>query len=221
MAPRPSAETLARYSAAITRQGPVPAPEAWITIDRDVHPRGYSQIRKRHEGEYVRLRQEGKVVGLRTAATGTTSATVPDVAVGNVPFTGRNPHKYLNAEFNFVKLVLRDGEKVRVRKGEEVAVTKGQPVRLEVSLGNTGEPTWLAPPGERLRRGDVCLSCSVNGRDAGTFPIGRNVGRYGDCVLQEMLISPALLGAMDVTLRLEAFQKARFGERFAFSLRPE
>jgi len=221
MTPRPSAEILARYSPLITGQGAVSAPNAWIAIDRDLHPRGYSQIRKRNEAQYLKLRQEGKVIALRTAATGTSSATVPDVAVGNVPYTGHNPHKYLNAEFNRVTLMLRGKAKIEVSKGATVGVRKGERVRLAVSVVNTGEPTWLAPRGGRLSRGDVYLSCSINGKAAKNFPIRQNVQRYGDCEFQELLLSPAVLAPARVTLRMEAYQKATFGEKFEFSLNPE
>lgn len=218
MTPRPAAEILARYSPPITRQGAVPAPNAWITIDRDLHPRGYSQIRKRSQDEYLKLRREGKVVALRTAATGTNSATVADAAVGDVRYTGHNPHKYLNAEFNSVRLLRRRKASVELKKGEKLTVRKGQRVRLAVSVGNTGEPTWLAPRGGRLSRGDVYLSCSINGKAAKNFPIRQNVRRYRDCEFQELLLSPALLAPARVTLRMKAFQKASFGEKFEFSL---
>jgi len=221
MTPRPSAETLAKYSLPITGQAGVPAPDAWITVDRDLHPRGYSQVRKRREAEYIKLRREGKVVGLRTAATGTTSATVPDVAVGNVPYTGRNPHKYLNAEFNSVEILLPDGKRAVVSKGGTVAVKKGQPVRFEVSVGNTGEPTWLAPRGRILSKGDVYLSCSINGQPAANSPIRKNASRYRDTVFRDVLVSRALFAPLRVSLRLEAFRKASFGERFEFLLKPQ
>jgi len=221
MTPRPSAEVLARYTPAITRQPPVPSPDAWITIDRDLHPRGYSMIRRRHEAEYVRLRSQGKVVGLRTPATGTTSATVPDVAVGNVPYTGSNPHKYLNAEFNWVRLVMRDGSKVKVSKGQTVTLPKGEPVRLEVSVANTGEPTWLSPRGDRLAKGDVHLLCSVNSQPAPKIPLQRNVSRYEDYEFRGLLVSAALRAPIRVTLRMEAFSKARFAEKFEFSVLPD
>lgn len=220
LTPRPAAEVLKRYAAAITGQPPLRQPQAWITIDRDLHPRGYSQIRKRHEAEYIRLREEGKIVALQTPATGTTSATVPDIAVGNVPYTGRNPHKYLNAEFNSVRLVLRDGSKLKITNGQTMKLPKGEPVRLEVSVGNTGEPVWLEP-----RRGQdtgcVFLSCSLNGESAKRFPIPHDIVRYQDCEIRGLLLAAAPPSPTRITLRMDASHKASFGEKFNFTLVPE
>jgi hypothetical protein len=220
MSPRGAAEEIHRFAATITAERPVPRPAAWITIDRDLHPRGFSQIRKRHEAEYLRLRESGKVVGLRTAGTGTTSATVPDVAVGNVPYTGKNPHKYLNAEINRVKLVLRNGTKIDLKDGQSVPIEKGQPIQLEVSVGNTGEPTWIAWRGKLLRRGDVYLSCSINGETTKRFPIRQNVGRFEDYEFQRLAVATALLSPLHLMLRVEASQKGGFGETFQVSLNP-
>ena len=220
LTPRPSAWVLKWYAREITGQPTLRQPQAWITIDRDLHPRGYSQIRKRHEDEYVRLREEGRVVALRTPATGTTSATVPDIAVGNVPYTGRNPHKYLNAEFNAVLFVLRDGSKLKITNGQTVKLPKGESVRLEISVGNTGEPVWLAP-----RRGQdpggVSLSCSINGKFAKAFPIPHDLGRYQDCEIQGLLLAAAPISPTRITLRMEASHKATFGEKSDFTLAPE
>ncbi len=220
MAPRASAETLARFAPLVTGQGAMPEPDAWITIDRDLHPRGYSQIRRRHEEEYLKLRKQGKAVALRTAATGTTSANVPDAAVGNVPYTGANPHKYLNAEFNGVRLQVGDGDWIEIHKGREVTVPRGQPVQLRVSVGNTGEPTWLAPRRTPISKGDVFLLCEVEGRSAMRFPIPKNTARYEDIELPNVAI-PALRDAARICLRMQAVQKASFGEKFTFTVSPE
>jgi hypothetical protein len=220
LTPRPAALVLKGYAEAITGQPPLRQPHAWITIDRDLHPRGYSQIRKRHEAEYIRLREEGRIVALRTPATGTTSATVPDVAVGNVPYTGRNPHKYLNAEFNSVRLVLRDKSKLRITNGQTMKLPKGEPVRLEVSVGNTGEPVWLEPRRWKNDNG-VFLSCSINGESAKGFPIPHDLARYHDCEIHGLLLAAAPSSPTRITLRMEASRKATFGEKFDFTLAPE
>jgi hypothetical protein len=220
MTPRPAAEVLRSYSSPISEQRTVPSPDAWITIDRDLHPRGYSQIRKRHEAEHIRLREQGKVANLRTPATGTTSATVPDVAVGNVPYSGRNPHKYLNGEFNSVTLVLGDGSRAKVARGQFVKLPKShQPVRLEVSVGNTGEPTWLAPA-SGLDEGGVFLCCSVNGELVRRLPISHDLPRYQDCQIDGLLLPASTSYPARIMLRMEALGKAAFGEKFQFTIRP-
>ena len=99
--------------------------------------------------------------GTATPATGTTSATVPDIAVGNVPYTGRNPHKYLNAEFNRLQAkagdepwrALRSGETIEVKRGAR-AVAVGvrddfAPLMSTVTLPLVapGSPAAISSPG--------------------------------------------------------------------------
>ena len=54
---------------------------------------------------------------IRTAGTGTTSATTPLVAIGNQPCTGKNPPKYLNAEFNWLLIQDQAGQWVEATDG--------------------------------------------------------------------------------------------------------
>jgi len=67
----------------------------------------------------------------------------------------------------------------------------------------------------------VYLSCSINGQPAANSPIRKNVSRYRDTVFRDVLVSRALFAPLRVSLRLEAFRKASFGERFEFLLKPQ
>lgn len=83
------------------------------------------------------------MLGVRTAGTGTDSAGVPLVAVGNVPCDGTNPPKYLDAEFNFLQVLDADGVWREAEDGAEIAVTAGRSVRARASAGNMQEAAWL------------------------------------------------------------------------------
>jgi len=185
--PRLSALALREAAPQIRADRPPPVPDYLITINRDLHPRGYSQIWGRHREEYVRAAHEGRHVGLRTEGTGTTSADCSPVAVGDVPWNGSNPPKYLNGEFNTVR---REGD------------------RLVVSLGNTGEATWLSEASAAGRPGAVYLVVSAQGREVARAPLPQDVPRYGDVTVALPLPASAPAG---LELRLVAEGRTRFG----------
>lgn len=143
-----------------------------IAFDRDLHPRGFSQVWARHRDEYLRAVEAGKRVELRTAGTGTTSENVPLVAVGNTPCNGSNPPKYLNAQILQVEAVDADGKTVEVEPDQPLPPNT-QLVRVTVM--NTGEATWV-PAGKRR----VELATSWGERKAVQQP----VARYATTVLE-------------------------------------
>jgi len=184
--PRPSALALREAAPAIRARRPQPAPTHWITINRDLHPRGYSQVWKRHQEEYVRAVRAGETVGLRTTGTGTTSADCPAVAVGDVPWNGHNPPQYLNAEFNWVE-----------RQGRH----------LTACVGNTGEAAWLCPASAAGRPGAVYLVAAAAGQELARSALAADVPRYRDATFTLELPE----GTAEVTLRLVAAGRTPFG----------
>ncbi len=116
-----------------------------ITIDRDLHARGFSQVWKRHRQEYLQAVTSGKRVEVRTPGTGVTSEEVPLVAVGNVPWNGQNPSKYLNAQILRVQAVLPSGEVQELEPDETIPLGA---TSLHVTVLNTGDAAW-SPPGKR------------------------------------------------------------------------
>jgi hypothetical protein len=107
--------------------GPSAKPvDHWITIDRDASPDGIAGAYDAVKEEFWNAIDSGQTPGLRTAGTGTDSTNCPLIAVGNVPCTGSNPPKYLDAAFD--EVVVKDG-------------------RARVTITNLGEATWSASPG--------------------------------------------------------------------------
>lgn len=149
-----------------------------ITFDRDLHPRGFSQVWARHREEYLKAVEAGRRVELRTEGTGTTSENVPLVAVGNVPCTGNNPPKYLNAQILRIEAIDADGKTTEVEPEQPLP---SNTTLLRVTVMNTGEAAWV-PAGKRR----VELATSWGERRV----MEQSVPRYGTVVLEV----PAPLG---------------------------
>jgi hypothetical protein len=149
---RPSARLIREYGPRFRAPRAKPLPAAWFEFDRDAHAGGYCRAAF-YEGAaaFRAAAKEGKLLGVRSAATGLDSATVPLAAVGNVPCDGTNPPKYLDAEFNSLQLRDADGVWREAADGAEIVAAAGQPVRARASVGNTQEAAWIGDGPEGLR----------------------------------------------------------------------
>jgi hypothetical protein len=217
--PRPAAQMAREFAPKLLDPNSHVPDEAdvWITIDRDLHPRGFSQVWARHREEYIESRKRGKVVELRTEGTGRTSLDVPLVAVGNVPCNSHNPPKFLNAEFNRVEVFLGE-EWVELVKGATVKVKRGSKLVARISVGNTGDAIWIAPSNADGRPGAVYLAISIDDQPADLIPIGEDVPRYGDLTLNDVTIIRRVEDDVKVDLRMIANGRTGFGERFTFRI---
>ena len=218
--PRPAALELKRFAPLVAAVRPVREPEVWIEVDRDAHPRGYSMVLARHREQYAQAVRAGKTVGVRTAGTGKTSANVPLVAVGNVPCTGENPPKYLNAEFNWLRLRADGGQWVEVRAGDTLRLRRGAAVYAWASLGNTGEAMWLSPASAQGEQGAVFLVAQVDGQQAGRRPAPRDVPRFADVEFAPFVVLPALNEGRTLRFFLRAEGRTRFGEAITLRVEP-
>jgi hypothetical protein len=157
--PRPAAHEFTKMAKTAAEPHPLKKPDYWIEIDRDLHANGYAGMLANKRAEYGKAVAEGKTVGLRTKGTGTDTSNFPRLAIGNTPLNGKNPPKYLNAEFNSLEVLDASGKWVSVEDGGEVVVRAGSPVQVRASLGNIAETKWLAPKGDRP--GGVFLKAEV------------------------------------------------------------
>lgn len=173
-----------------------------ITFDRDLHPRGFSQVWARHRQEYLQAVEAGKRVALRTAGTDTTSENVPLVAVGDVACNGSNPPKYLNAQILRIEAIPAGGETREIEPDQPVPVDT---TSLRITVINTGEATWL--PADRR---EVSLQTSW-GAEA---RIERPVRRYERVSLQVPFASRADRPVrMRMALKTEDGTMMGFGEQ--------
>ncbi len=198
--PRPAARRLQRHAAGELPRAMVnPPPTAWITVDRDADARGYAGIYARWRGEYARMRAAGLRPGVRTPGTGTTTATMPLVAVGNVPANGSNPLKYANAELSWqerpgkrhrlllyntgdagwaqngpgrVELLALAGSRILARQPLPRAVPRYRQISLDVSRLLTKAHAAAAAPPILLRLAVIGRRAGANGPEV--YPFGED-----------------------------------------------
>ena len=200
---------ISEYAKRFAERRPAPRPNGWITVDRDRHPDGIYGIYNEVKEAFWRLVDEGRFPGLRTDGDNTDSASLPTVAVGNVPCTGSNPPKYLNAEFEVVEVMDRSGRWVAVPyEGGAVQVGREAPVRIRIVAGNNGVARWLSREGD----GQVCAVVrNSDGTVLAAAPIGADVERLGTSDVIEIAL-PAATGRMTVSITMEARGRSGFGE---------
>ncbi len=145
--------------------------------------------------------RNGKTIKFRTPGMGTTSATMPMVAVGGTPLTGMNPPRYLDAEFNYLEIETANGERVKAKNGARI---KADSIRLRACLGNIREATWLKPNGDE--KGGVYLC--VNGPCAARAAITADTAFLNDAQTEWVTLS----GRGDYTLCMHATDVSSFGE---------
>ncbi len=198
-------------------------PKHWITIDRDAHPGGLPAIYRSVQAEFWKAMDEGQFPALRHAGQGTTSADCPLLAVGNVPYTGHNPPKLLNALFAAVSVRNAAGQWHDVRSGDEVAVPRGSPACVRIALTNTGFATWLSPKSRADAPGGVQLVVRGDGEAGpalGGFAVPSDTPYLGEADLGEIALPGSITESARIALEMEAKGRMRFGPKFRLSLRP-
>lgn len=240
--PRPAAKDYAAMRAWFDRPREQPAPDKTVTLDADAHAGGYGHLLfgdnihnplhrtgrdpnapKEMLGEgllaYRNAAAQGKRIAFRTPGMGTTSADTPLLAVGNTPYSGANPPKYLNAEFNWARVTLPDGTARCIRPNAEVKVPRGAPLLLDAGIGNLREATWLSPA--NAKAGGVYLVSTDASELAVKAPIGEDVPYLGDAVLRGIPLAAGIDRPVSVALRMAADGRMAFGEVLRFTLVPE
>jgi hypothetical protein len=217
--PRPAARLIDTYRSRLQTDRSWPAATAWFEMDRDAHAGGYWHTCF-HDGRdaYRQAIAAGKQLGIRTAGTGATSATVPLVAVGNRPLTGKNPPKFLNAEFNWLQIRDAAGRWVEAANGTSISVSPDAPVMARVCVGNTQEATWLAPRGNRMEVGDVALRTTNSSALPGQWPLPADTQYLADADFGEITLTARVTQSVRVELRMGVEGRTEFGEKRTFTL---
>jgi hypothetical protein len=182
-----------------------------ILIDRDLHPSGYAGVWERAKAAYLSARQAGKPLIVKTAATGKTTADMPLVTVGNMPYNGCGPLRYANAEFNFLRIRNSRGEWQDVEDGAALTLTTALPVEVAVSVSNTGEATWVG--WLRGGRGQVRLEIwREDGLPVMTCSNATNIARYAYTTIGAMFgLPPGPAQAVNFQMHIE--NVGPFGEK--------
>jgi hypothetical protein len=219
--PRPAAELIRTYGPRIQTPRPALVADVWLNFDRDAHAGGYWYAAfNTGKAAYREAVASGRVLGVRSPGTGTTSLNTPLLAVGNRPLTETNPPKYLNAEFNWLQVRNAAGEWVEAETGVTIEVRPDAPVLARVGVGNTQESTWVCTKAAGEVPGAVCLAAPRSSQLPGRWPLAADVPYLGDADLGEITLAKGLDAAVDVALQMLAVDRAWFGEKRTFRLKP-
>lgn len=194
-------------------------PTRFIELDLDRH---YPDAWDTYAPQYLEAVQSGETPGLRTAGTGTNSATCPLTAVGGGEYNGHNPPQFLNAEFNRLELKVGQEAWQPVVGGERLEVPRGARVLCRASVGNLGEAAWLAPAAAEST-GCVYLAGREEYGLAFQAPISADTPFLQDAEVPEFELLPAgaealAAGPLTVSFEMTALGRAFFGERRTVTL---
>lgn len=192
-----------------------------IIIDVDAHSCDFFGFYLPGAEEYANKLAQGKFPAIKTEATGKNSLNVPSKCVGNTPYNFNCPHKYLNAEFNFIEIKNSQGEWQRVKNNDTVYVERGRPILVRASVGNIGEVTWLAESGIPTDQGEVQLGGNEN--DGSIFfriGIANDVPPGQDANFNEVAIYEGITNPSTVVFQMSSAWVAWFGEKIKVTLVP-
>jgi len=211
--PRPAALEILKAAVEFLKPREIPKLDIFFAYDRDSYVTGFAGVYEALNTEYVKAVESGKNPMLKTEATGKTSADVPLTAIGNVPYNGHNPPKYLNAEFNYLKINNQE-----VTDGEVIEIERGKPVYVEASVGNLAEPTWLAP--KNATKGGVYLIAESLRHGKLLFPIKADTPFLQDAEIARHILVDRLEDETIFAFRMLARDRAEFGEIIRVTLKP-
>lgn len=219
---RPSGASLQHYAAKFKTPRGQPNPDTWFTMDRDAHSGSHWRIIYNEGAEACGAADaQGRQLGIRTPGTGTTSADTPLVAVGNTKYNGRNPPKYLDAEFNWFRIRSAGGDWIEVADGARVRVPSGTPLFAAASVGNLQEAAWLTPASCTGKPGGVYLASTSASALALKQPVTRSTAWLEDAEFgPEFPLSGGITEETPVDLQMTAEGRAWFGENLRFTLEP-
>ncbi|MEN6535735.1 MAG: hypothetical protein ABFD89_18875, partial [Bryobacteraceae bacterium] len=220
---RPSGRLLQQYAALFKKSGTYPEADTWFDFDRDRHSGGlFHLVFDEGAKAYKEAAAQGHKLGIRTEATGTTSVNVPLVAVGNTKYSGHNPPKYLNAEFNWFRIKFAGANDwIELRDGDRIRVPRNKPIFAAVSVGNLQEATWLTPVNCQGKPGAVYLATPEGSELKLKQPIAKDTARFEDADFGEsFLLTEGIATNTKIELQMTAEGRAWFGEKLTITFEP-
>lgn len=142
--------------------GQIWKPDTWLTIDRDLHPRGLSMIIAQNRDAFLKLMKEGKRVGFKSSYDGLSTKNFPLVGVGNVEYRGIGPIKGLNGEIHSVEIISPQSSSP-IPVGSDTSIptqSLAEPCRLHLHALNTGNVAWSS---DQASDGCVWIEVRANG----------------------------------------------------------
>ena len=151
---------------------------------------------------------------------GKNSLNVPLTAIGNLPYTGTNPVKYLNGMFVGVKVKDVSGKWVTVDEKQRVILKKAQPIGMEITVANNGDADWLSLQNGDTKDGRVYVISTKESDLPVEIPIPSDIPSMREGVLDNLVIDPPGK-VVNVVLRFKSNNRCQFGQTIRFTLVPE
>lgn len=214
---RPVTRVIREHAAAFIQApagNPVDTP---FTFDRDRHKNGLTGIYTELKDDFWAAVADGKTPGLRTEATGTDSTNCPSIAVGDVPWNGNNPPKYLDAFFDVVELRCGEGNWKVVCTGDTIGVD-ALPVTLRLTITNLGEAALMPPEDAGNNLGGVYITCTGDPEIAVPLPV--RLARFEHATVEVKLGDIPRDKNNAWTLGFDARGRTPFGSKFVLTLTP-
>ncbi|MHB1455808.1 MAG: beta-galactosidase [Armatimonadota bacterium] len=193
-------------------------PGKTLTVDPDAYISSseagsiYDQVKKDFWADIER----GFMPVLASPEADSTSVNCPLIAVGNTPYNGSNPPKYLDAWFDKVEILDLDNKWVMIKKGDELTVDTSKPVYLRMRITNLGYAKWIA--GTTVGT----VSVSITGDSPASIGLPLDVPHLASIDIGPyVVIKEGDHQKRSITLRMDASNRARFGDVFSFTLRPK
>ena len=210
--------TVIREQAPLFLQAPDSKPvDTWLTFDRDAHTNGLSGVYTALKEQFWSAIEAGNTPGLKTEGTGTDSTNCPSLAVGNSPWNGSNPPKYLDAFFDLVEVQTANDTWTRILPGGNMTLPASQPVRLRVTFTNLGEAALMPPAETGDTPGGVFIT--VSGNIQTTIPLPQRLNRFDQLQVELPLTDTPLAANANIVLSFDAKGRITFGQKFTVELK--
>lgn len=220
---RPVTQVVRQYAELLKNKAGAPSQprqQVEMMIDREQFSTGLKSIYEQLKEPYEEAVRNGIDPVLTDEGRATTSADTPLLAVGNTPYNGSNPPKYLNALFKRAQISTGDGSWLDVSDGMRVTLPEGSKVLFRTRIANTGSATWLSPRLHEHVTGSVYLASTAGSDIEAMVPIRVDTAYMEDTQIGETLLADRLTGPTDIALRMTASQRMSFGEVLEFTVEP-
>ncbi len=142
---RPVTQVLREYAPKFIGAPSLPKADRFIEIDRDLHADGLRSVYRSIEDELFTAINEGQTVAFIDGGTGTTSANVSLVEVGNISPHGCSP-KFLDGIITSVLLTTQK-RTLSVTNGSTILLDRDEELSIQVLIQNTSSAKWLSGEG--------------------------------------------------------------------------
>ena len=179
-----------------------------LEIKTDTYASGIAGIYKDIENDYWNAVNDGKLVALKTIATGTNTDNVPMISIDGLEYNGSSPFKFVDGAFDYIEII-SENKKHRILNESILKVGKSN-FQIVIDFTNLNEAMWLK---DKVL---INLTNLENGKIY-SIPISKDIKRHesGKIVINA---NDLLKNKSNFMLEFQIKNKAKFGEKVFFTL---